>query len=295
MSARNLQYIFDAIGTHWVLDAYGVPESVDEAHLYAQIVKCISDYDAYYSRFIPTSFISHIADTPGTYTLREDARPMIELYKKLYDITSGAVTPLIGTVLEEAGYDATYSLQPKKMHHPKKWEEVFSAQDPLSLTTEGRVVIDVGAAGKGYLVDIVATLMQRHGIVAFSIDAGGDILYVHPDGEPLVVGLENPHATDEVIGTVRVHNNSLCASAGSRRAWGEHHHVFNPHTLRSVSDVVATWALADSALFADGLATALFFVTPELLSTHFSFEYLVLMQDGSYKKSAGFPGEVFSA
>ena len=45
--------------------------------------------------------------------------------------------------------------------------------EPLQPTEP--IVLDVGAAGKGYLVDIIATLLEDHDIYDYTIDASGDI------------------------------------------------------------------------------------------------------------------------
>ena len=44
------------------------------------------------------------------------------------------------------------------------------------------------------------------------------------------IGLESPFALDEVIGTIDLVDDSLACSAGTRRKWGSHHHLIDPHT-----------------------------------------------------------------
>ncbi len=95
------------------------------------------------------------------------------------------------------------------------------------------------------------------------------------------------------IGVANIVNQSICGSATNRRAWRDFNHVMDPRTLLSVTDIVATWVVADSALVADGLATALFFVSPETLLSEYTFEYVIVRADYSYEKSSGFPGDMF--
>jgi thiamine biosynthesis lipoprotein len=52
---------------------------------------------------------------------------------------------------------------------------------------------------------------------------------------------------------------------------------------------------ADTALVADGLATALFFVPAQHLRPHFDFEYVIMKSNGTAEVSPGFPGEIFYA
>ena len=57
-----------------------------------------------------------MARAAGQYHLPDDAKPMFDLYYKLYAATDGKCTPLIGQVLVDAGYDANYSLQVGTFH-----------------------------------------------------------------------------------------------------------------------------------------------------------------------------------
>jgi FAD:protein FMN transferase len=126
-------------------------------------------------------------------------------------------------------------------------------------------------------------VIKSFNITQFIIDAGGDILY-HGD-ETLEVALENPLNIDEAIGIAKIKNQSICGSAGNRRAWQGFHHI--------IKNILATWAVADDGLIADALTTALFFTEPQSLCPHFNFEYLVLYKDQSVLKSPNFPAELF--
>jgi thiamine biosynthesis lipoprotein len=58
--------------------------------------------------------------------------------------------------------------------------------------------------------------------------------------------------------------------------------------------VIATWAVADTALEADGLATALFFVDAELLAAEFGFSYVRMFANGTVEFSPNLDGELFT-
>jgi thiamine biosynthesis lipoprotein len=96
-----------------------------------------------------------------------------------------------------------------------------------------------------------------------------------------------------VIGTVPLQDAALCASATTRRAWGEGlHHVLDGRTGTPVSDVVATWTIASDAATADGLATALFVAEPAQLDG-FTCSWVRMLADGRVQWSNDFPGELF--
>lgn len=284
-------YIFEAIGTTWQIDLPdGLLVSTRE-NIFQKIRSRIDIFDRHYSRFREDSLVFEISKNAGIYTLPSDAEPLFSLYENLYRLTDGAVTPLIGNMLSDAGYDANYSLEPKTLTPPLLWESVLERKG-LQLTVKQPVLLDFGAAGKGYLIDIVADIIRSENITEFCVDAGGDMVY-HNSAGPLRVGLEHPTDPTKVIGVSTILNQSLCGSAGNRRKWGKFHHIINPHTLESPQNILAIWVVAQTTLLADGLTTALFFTNPVILQKEYQFEYLIVNQDFSIQKSDNFPGEIF--
>ena len=293
MPGEPTRYQFEAIGTHWDIEIHQTLSAVAATKLLQSVHDRIASFDRDYSRFRTDSLVTAMSLSAGTYQLPQDARPMMELYETLYDLTDGAMTPLIGQVLVEAGYDADYSLKPGILHRPPTWSQVMAYTYP-ELVLRQPALLDFGAAGKGYLVDIVSDLLRSECFDSFSVDAGGDMVYQDSAGTPLRVGLEHPEDHDQVIGTIDLMGGSICASAGNRRTWSDYHHIMHPQELQPVRQVLAVWTTAPTALVADGLATALFFAPGQMLQQHFDFEYLLLRPDYSVEQSAGFGAELFT-
>ncbi|HKU18820.1 MAG TPA: FAD:protein FMN transferase [Candidatus Saccharimonadales bacterium] len=288
----HVRFVFDAIGTKWRIDLFQALRSKRIDQLHRAIRARIETFDAQYSRFRDDSFVSEMSRRAGEYTLSADARPMLDLYAELYRVTDGLVTPLVGRLLVEAGYDANYSFRPGTLHRPLSWDEVLEYQFP-KLTVRRPVLLDFGAAGKGYLVDIIGGVLEAHGVGDYSIDAGGDILH-RGHSQPLRVGLEHPGDTQQAIGVATIANQSICASAPTRRKWGAFHHIMDPKRLESVQGVRAVWTVANTALLADALATCLFFVPPAALQTRYTFAYALVADDFSLTHSADFPATFFT-
>ncbi len=293
-----MQYNFEAIGTHWVIDIFddSLLTDISQRKLRADIDKRIEEFDQVYSRFKEDSLVSKISlnenHQGGTYLFPDDARELFDFYKKLYQLTKGRVTPLIGKTLEQAGYDAFYSLQAKELTQPLPWEKVIQLNYPEIIFLQP-ALLDVGAAGKGYLVDLVVEVIENYKLEYFCVDAGGDMVYKNPDGKFLEVALENPMGTSQAIGVAKILNQSLCSSSGNRRKWEGYNHIINPDTLKSPDHIAGTWVVAKTGLISDGLATGLFFCEPEIFADDFSFEYLIMYTDGSINKSVNFPAELF--
>jgi FAD:protein FMN transferase len=252
-------FTFDAIGTCWCVDT-DEPLSGEARD---RILDRIRRFDRTYSRFRPDS--------------------------------------LVGRQLELLGYDPAYSLKPapaavraaERARARPSWAADV-VRDGTTLITQRPLVIDVGAAGKGYLVDIVSAIIKRAGLARFVVDAGGDLRHCGEHG--IRVGLEHPLDPRLVIGVANLQNRALCASAVNRRAWGDGlHHVLDARSGAPATEVVATWVVAGDAALADGLATALFFTGAHRLAETHRFAYVRMLADGRAERSPNFDGELFTA
>ncbi|MES2213429.1 MAG: FAD:protein FMN transferase [Patescibacteria group bacterium] len=282
---------FEAIGTHWRIDVYTQITQDEEESVLQKIKSRIEIFDLAYSRFRQDSLVTRMSHTAGEYIVPDDAEHMMSLYRVVYEVTGGAVTPLVGQVLSDAGYDAEYSFVEKEMSRAREWDDVLEYEHP-KLVLKQPALLDFGAGGKGYLVDIISELLEQNGILEYCVDASGDMRHRHTI-ENLRVGLEHPDDPSQVLGVVVISNQSLCGSAGNRRRWGRFHHIIHPENLSSPDDMLAVWVTADSTILADLLTTALFFVPASVLQQKFNFEYLLLRPDYSIEKSEGFVAEVF--
>lgn len=286
--AKNYFLEFEAIGTKWTIEIFNAQNKN-----YETIIKNrTEEFDKNYSRFRTDSLITAMSKSAGSYKLPEDAKPMIDLYKELYDISEGLITPMIGQTLSDAGYDAGYTFKPKRLFSPPEWNECLDYNFP-ELTVKIPVLLDLGALGKGYLVDIIAKLLEENKCHNFVINAGGDIL--HYGNKNIEVALENPENSSEAIGVAKLRNAAICGSAGNRRKWGDFNHIIDPKKLASPSHIKALWVTAGTAMLTDGLTTALYFVKPETLLKRYTFNYAIVSSDLSLTYSKNFPAKFFNS
>lgn len=290
-------FTFEATGTRWEIET---PRPLDR-RLQTRLLERVEAFEMTYSRFRPDSLVSQMAAAPtgGRFAFPDDAVLLFALYDQLHAVTGGAVDPLVGRDLELLGYDPAYSLTPapddvRAADPQARWSW---AQDVVrtgaTLVTRRPLVLDVGAVGKGYLVDLLAGMLGGAGVEGFVVDGSGDLRHAGAAG--LQVGLEHPFDRGLVIGVANLHDQALCASAVNRRAWGDGlHHVLDGRSGRPVQGVVATWVVADDAATADGLATALFFTGAAALAPHFTFSSVRLFQDARAEVSEAFDGELFT-
>jgi FAD:protein FMN transferase len=258
----------------------------------AALLERVERFDRDWSRFREDSLVTRISREAGHHRLPDDAGPLLDWYGELYEATGGRVSPLVGRTMESLGYDASYRLTPaSSLASVPAWVDAM-AWDGEYLDTVRPVLLDVGAAGKGYLVDLLSALLSEQGVTTHVVDASGDLV-AHGDTSE-VVALEHPADPTKAIGVVPLADGALAGSASNRRTWGDGlHHVIDALTGLPTSSVIATWALAPDALHADGLATALFFDTAPNLTQSEGVSYVRMFANGRVEHSPTFPGELF--
>jgi thiamine biosynthesis lipoprotein len=279
---------FDAIGTTWeVVTAHPLPR-VAKAAVGAQI----ESFDAQWSRFRDDSLVSRLAREAGSVPAPPDAAAMLDLYAQLATATDGAVNPLVGAALARRGYDAGYSLTDRGASAaPGAWRDILT-WSAAQLALSEPAVIDVGAIGKGRLVDLVLGALEPWAPDDLVVDAGGDLAV---RGMPQRIGLEHPYDPRRAIGVIQVADAALCASATNRRAWGDGlHHVLDARTGEPIRTIAATWAVAPTAMIADATATALFFDGGPQLAYEWGVEWVRMTTDGRVEWSPGSKAELFT-
>ncbi|MGC0370327.1 FAD:protein FMN transferase [Microbacterium sp. SLBN-111] len=281
-------WTFDAIGTAWSIDT---EEPLSPAARIA-VSAVVEDFDREWSRFRDDSLVMALAEgRVSSVPSPEDTDAMLALYDELDVATGGAVNPLVGDALARLGYDARLTLAPWGAPEPAPhWRDVVTWGSGI-LSLSRPATLDVGALGKGRLVDRVLREVQRHVGGDVVVDGSGDLAV---RGTPVRVGLEHPYDHARAIGVIEVRDAALCASAVTRRAWGDGlHHVLDARTGAPVRAYAATWAIADTAMRADALATALFFDGGPELAAAWGAPWVRMRTEGRVEWSPGFDGEIF--
>lgn len=308
-----------------------------ESDMREAVAALLRTYEHTLSRFREDSLVAAMrrATHGGSFDFPNWAGGLFDLYDALHEASDGAIDPCVGEDLTRLGYGPAYTFaaQPNArayagaVHGRATWHDSVERHG-CTLITRGPVSLDFGACGKGYAVDLIAALLHDGGCNdernadhhagpnanraadrALVIDAGGDLL-VHlgqsPDQPvPLRVALEHPSDSTQAVGVAEIMDGALCASAPSRRHWGEQsgmrlHHLLNAIDGMPADSVAAAWAyVPQQAAFpcatADGLATALFVTPPDRLRARFRFECAFIDADGMLHASRNFPATLFLA
>ncbi len=278
------KYSLDVIGTH--LDIY-IDTTEDTSSIFENIGIRLQNFEKKYSRFLEGNWLSDINMTRQGI-LDIDARNMIEYALIVAQSTNGYFDPTIGKRLTELGYGRQWIMNNEQWAMLGKWfwnyKDIEIAWDSVIL--QGNIELEFGGVGKWYLIDVIKGVLEKY--PRFLINFGGDMY-----GKGIWnVGLESPFASDEIIGTISLDDLFLACSAGTKRKWGAHHHLIDPHTGASATEVVATYIEGKSGISVDSYATALsvmpwdmarevFQKTPEISGVIVSKEGNIFQKEGS--------------
>lgn len=197
---------------------------------------------------------------------------------------------------------------------PVKWADVLRDKNSTTLKIDHPIQLDFGAIGKGYLVDLIMSMilesLQNKADVL--IDAGGDMrVSLRDENQELKVALENPFDTTQAVGVAHVKSGSVCASSVARKRWNVTygnesllaHHIVNAIDGIPSGKLVASWSYVSEksckypTAYADALATALFISCENDLQKilcNSNAEFAEILPNQTIKVTSDFPAKFFS-
>ena len=183
----------------------------------------------------------------------------------------------------------------------------------LKLTDDGIIIenpdmiIDFGATGKGYALDIIREEYIEGNVKGAIITIGGSVLVYgeKKDGADWKVGIRNPQGTsDEMIGYLTFSGNTnICVStSGDYEKYIEkdgviYHHILDRKTgYPADAGLSSVTIVCENGLVSDGLSTACFVLGYEkslLLLDIYGAEAVFIFKDGSVIVTEGLE-DIFS-
>ncbi len=185
--------------------------------------------------------------------------------------SDGAFDPTVGYAMESLGFNRHYTtghriVTPIEQRERPTYRDVMLDVGRHTVRLSKPLVLDLGAVAKGLAIDLAARELRPLG--DFSIDAGGDVYVAgrNERGDPWRIGVRHPRREGEMLAVLRVADVAVCTSGDyERRSTGGDggHHILDPRTDRSASDVTSATVVAQNAMLADALSTAAFVLGPE--------------------------------
>ena len=223
------------------------------------------------SRFQPGSDISRINRSAGIK--REKVNPETcdilscalecSAAQGLFDVTVGLLADLwdYKHASEPPGYGRIEEVLPMVDYNGL---ELDAAARKAGLKNTGQH-IDLGGIGKGFAGDRFMEIFKKNGVTSAFSNIGGNVstLGNKPDGSPWRVGIRHPRLNG-LIGAVEVSGKAVVTSGDYERYFfskegKRFHHIMDPATgYPAESGLVSATVVADSAMIADALSTAIF-------------------------------------
>lgn len=226
--------------------------------------------DASMSPYIETSELALINREASQHPVRISAEMMSQLqqslkYSKLSDGAFDISFASVGYLYDYRGH-----VQPTQQQIDSHLDAVDYRA--IKLDTANSTVqfmkpgmrIDLGGIAKGYAVDRGADILLARGVRNAIVTAGGDSRIIGDKrGRPWMVGVKNPRDREKVAVLLPLADTAISTSGdyeryfmdGDRRV----HHILNPKTGKSASDVQSVSVLAPRGFDTDPL-TKIFFV-----------------------------------
>jgi thiamine biosynthesis lipoprotein len=155
--------------------------------------------------------------------------------------------------------------------------------------------ITLGGIAKGYAVEKAVETLRRHNITMALVDASGNMraLGKKPDGV-WNVAMEDPRDMNNYITIIPLDNNAVSTSGDYERYFDdkmEYHHIINPKTGYSATELISVTIVTDNAFDADALSTAVFVLGKEkgmkLIESQPGVEGLIITRDREILRSSG--------
>lgn len=166
----------------------------------------------------------------------------------------------------------------------------------VSLARPG-MQVTLDSIAKGAVVDQGAATLHARGFTEVIVEAGGDLL-ASGAAQPWQVGVAHPRPTDAtgIVARLQLTSGAVATSGDYAHRFddaGLHHHIIDPRTGHSPTELASVTVLAPRAADADALSTTVMVLGPDrglaLVETLPHTEALLITKTLDVIRSTGFP------
>jgi thiamine biosynthesis lipoprotein len=132
-------------------------------------------------------------------------------------------------------------------------QDVSFAQDKMGAT--------FNSIARGFATDRVTSILRQAGLERALVNMDNYYaLGVHPDGRKWHLGVATPKDVTQTLLTLELENKAVASASGYGTLFdrvGKFHHIFDPHSGGCASNWAGCTVVAEQAVTADALSTAL--------------------------------------
>ena len=298
---RHDSFTFDTFVSFTI---YDTAENASAEEICKGASSMLSELDDTLSRTKPDSGISKINENAYTSAVAVDTATynLLKSCTELSDLTDGAFDITLGDISDMWGFGRESSARPddaelKKLAGRKNYENIiFNDEDQTVAFSADDFSIDLGAAAKGYAMDMLDSYLRKSGVTSAVIDFGGSILAIgNDDGNSRNITV-TADETNTSVGTLTIDEGYIATSNGTKRYVEydgvKYHHIIDPKTAYPAdSGVKSCTVYSGSGLISDALSTAFFVMGADKAEQFYDkyniAEYVMTLSDGTVITSDG--------
>lgn len=219
------------------------------------------------SPYLEQSELSRINAQAATAPVNVSPETVYLVQKSLYfsELSGGAFDITFASL----GQEFDYRTGKKPTETTRKTAQANIGFERLNLDAQKQTLffnrpgtrIDFGGIAKGYAVDQAIARLQRAGVKQAIVTAGGDSRIIGDrGGRPWLMGIKNPRGENQAL-TMPLADVAISTSGDYERYFIQdgvrYHHILNPKTGASPTEVISATVIAEQSVDADALATTL--------------------------------------
>lgn len=280
---------FEAMNTFMTIQTYGR----NGAKTNEEINKKILNLENQLSTTLNQSYIYRININSGNFVeVDNETADLIGYAKKMAEITEGALNPALYPVIKAWGFTTGNYKVPadeeiKELLTHTDYSKIEIQDNRIKIAE--KMMIDLGAIGKGYAGDCAIEIMKKNGISSALMDLGGNVqaLGTKPDGTEWTIGIKDPSGKSAVA-AIKIKDKAVITSGGYERYFTENGknyiHIFDGKTGYPVeNDLLSATIICDSGIYGDALSTSLFVMgsekAQEFWKKHKDFDVILITKD----------------
>lgn len=226
--------------------------------------------------FEKSKYYSDLSDGHFDITIK----PVLEIYNESFEN--------YGRVPTETEIQSTLELV--------NYKNIEISDETISFKKYGMGVTVDGIA-KGYIIDKAVNVLKNNGIDNALVDIGGDIRAIGKSDRNTdwTVALQNPRDAADFISIINLRDMAVATSGDYEQFFIDDksvHHIINPKTGHSTTESISVTMIAQHALDADALSTAVFVLGPQngmsLINSLEKVEGLIITENKTVLKSDHF-------
>lgn len=299
IGSKEFSYSKILMGTAVEIKVMAKSEAAAKESVYAAFNE-IARIEDVLSAYKPYSEISML-NKKGAENVSDEVIRLIKKSQYFSEISGGAFDITVLPVIKLwKYYGKTGKMPPKqKIEAAGKlmgWQDILIDEKNEKISfAKKRMEIDLGGIAKGYAVDRAVEVLKENGIKAGMVNAGGDIRCFGK--KTWRIALQNPRDEKDYITVLKIKDKAVTTSGDYERYFlldkNKISHIINPLTGYSAEESISATVIAENAIDADALATAVFVQgVPkgiELIKKHAApAECLIIDKNRKIYKTTGF-------